>query len=79
MKIRTIAIAAATAAMFCTAAAQAAVVGPHSTVPVAAKSLDGVEQARRICQRKLRCTSFLRCQWDTTCYVTRDYPPEHRR
>jgi hypothetical protein len=70
---------AAFAAMIIGGAAQAAVVGPHSTVQSAAQSLDATEQVRRICQRKLRCTSFMRCHWDTTCYVTKDYPPEHGR
>ena len=78
MSIRTLVIAAATAAIFCGTAAQAAVVGPHSTVPSAAKSLNSVEQVRRICRSRLVCTKFP-CRFVQQCYVTSDYPPEHRR
>jgi len=59
--------------------AQAAVVGPASSAKSAAQALDVTEQARRICQRKLRCVSFLNCRWEQTCFVTKDYPPEHGR
>ena len=50
-----------------------------TTIQSAAQSLDFTEQARRICHKRLRCSGFLRCRWEDSCYVTKDYPPEHRR
>ena len=62
-----------------TSTAQAAVAGPTSGIQGAAQSLSLTDQVRRICQRKLRCAGFMRCRWEQSCYVTKDYPPEHGR
>jgi hypothetical protein len=59
--------------------AQAAVAGPTSGIQGAAQSLNLTDQVRRICQRKLRCARFMQCRWEQSCYVTKDYPPEHGR
>ena len=59
--------------------AQAAVAGPTGAIQGAAQSLSLTDQVRRICQRKFRCAGFLRCRWEQSCYVTKDYPPEHGR
>lgn len=59
--------------------ARAAVAGPAPAMQSAAQSLDLTQQARRICQRKLRCPRLFQCHWEQSCSITRDYPPEHRR
>jgi hypothetical protein len=58
--------------------AQAAVAGPSGAMQDAGRSLDSMEQIRRVCRTKLKCVRFLQCRFEKTCSLTRDYPP-HRR
>ena len=60
------------------ATAQAGVVGPASSVQSSAQTLDLIQKTRRICRRVMRCPKFLQCRWEQECYITADYPPEHR-
>ena len=60
-----------------TMTAQAGVVGPAPAVQSTAQSLDLVQKTRRICRQVMRCPRFLQCRWETQCYITADYPPEH--
>jgi hypothetical protein len=60
--------------------AQAGVAGPARVMHRSSQALDMTEQARRICRPVFRCGKFPRgCWWEQSCYVTRDYPPEHGR
>lgn len=60
------------------ATAQAGVVGPAPAVQSSAQTLDLIQKTRRICRQVMRCPKFLQCHWEKQCYITADYPPEHR-
>ena len=71
-------VTAAVAGLIMSSAAQAAVVGPYSSTQRAAQTLDPTESVRRICRTQMKCDRFP-CRLQQVCYVTKDYPPEHRR